>query len=319
MSNKMVTNIVQFQPYDFRDKIKNVTNYVERMYNRTAQMFIYEGLPDTIPQNMLELYIQNDGIAIVKEVEGKLYVIQGAPGGKCDGYYRPDTFIVANPWLNISGEYKLGEECVLVYNDSQYMGLKDMYRRYATQLVENDISINIADIMARCTAIITAGDDRSKASAELFLKRIKDGDLSVIGDNSIIEAVKTLPFTGTANQTITDLIELQQYIKASWFNELGLNANYNMKRESINSNEAQLNEDALIPLIDDMLHCREKFCDEINKLYGTHIKVHFHSVWEKKEEELEGVEVEELEPIPNAEDVVEEVKTEEVQDDRQED
>lgn len=76
-------------------------------------------------------------------------------------------------------------------------------------------------------------------------------------------------------------------MKASWFNELGLNANYNMKRESINSNESQLNDDMLLPLIDDMLQCRQSFCDKINNMFGTNITVSFGSSWKDNMEELE--------------------------------
>lgn len=284
--NNIITNAINFAIYDFKDKQKNVNNYITRMLNRTAQTFQYEGLPDTIPVNILEYYLQAIGVAVITEHNGDLVVLTGNAGGVCDEYYRPKEFIVANPWLNLSKNLKIGEECVLIYNDSLYQGLSDMYQRYATLLVENDLTIKIADIMARCTAILSAGtDDRTKASAELFIKRLEDGDISVITDNAIIETLKTLPYTDSAKSSITDLIELQQYLKAGWFNEMGMNANYNMKRESLNSAEAQMNEDGLMPLIDDMLHCRQKWVEEVNAMYGTNITVKYHSPLKKKEEE----------------------------------
>ena len=85
---------------------------------------------------------------------------------------------------------------------------------------------------------------------------------------------------------LTNLIESMQYYKASFFNELGLNANYNMKRESINSGESQLNNDALLPLIDDMLNNRKRCAEEVNKRFGTHITVGFASSWEDNQIEL---------------------------------
>ena len=83
--------------------------------------------------------------------------------------------------------------------------------------------------------------------------------------------------------TLTNLIEYHQYIKASLFNELGLNSNYNMKRESINSNESQLNDDMLHPLIDDMLKEREEGIARVNELFGTNITVKFAGAWESNE------------------------------------
>ena len=112
-----------------------------------------------------------------------------------------------------------------------------------------------------------------------YIKNIMDGKLSVIGSNAVLETIKTQPYVQYANNMITDLIELEQYLKASWFNEIGLKANYNMKREAINSAEANLGDESLLPLVDDMLHSREKWVDEVNKMFGTNIIVKLHSGW----------------------------------------
>ena len=78
---------------------------------------------------------------------------------------------------------------------------------------------------------------------------------------------------------------MQQYLKASQYNDLGLNANYNMKRESLNSTESQLNDDALMPFIDDMIANREEGLDQFNKMFGTNIKVKKSSAWEDNQQE----------------------------------
>ena len=272
--------------YDAVDKKGNTIDYVQYMLIRTAQMFQYDNLPDTIPANMLEYYLQMGGVACITDVDGKLYALAGGWGGEPDAYYRPTKFTVANPALKFEKTLTIGQDCVLIYNDSRYKGLRLLFERYASALVENDISIRMADIQARVISLITAGDDRTKQAAEIFLQQLTDGKLGVIADNLVMESVKALPYNNTAHQTITDLIELEQYLKASWFNELGLNSNYNMKREAINSDEAQLGKDALLPLVDDMLHCRERWVAEVNALYGTEIKVSFHSSWAHVEEDI---------------------------------
>lgn len=74
-------------------------------------------------------------------------------------------------------------------------------------------------------------------------------------------------------------------MKASWFNDTGLNANYNMKRESINSNESQLNDDMLMPTVDDMLDCRQEGLEKVNAMFGTNITVELNSSWKINKEE----------------------------------
>lgn len=295
--------------YDYNDKLKSMVSYIEYMLIRTRQMFHYENLPDTIPANMLEEYLQLGGVAVITEVDGKLYAFTGGWGGEPDAYYRPTLFTVANPALKFNKTLKLGEEAVLIYNDSLYKGLRDMYRRYATALAENDLTMNIADILARVSALMVAGDDRSKQSAEKFLTDIRSGKLGVIGSNAVLDSFKSMPYTDAAHNSLTDLIELQQYLKASWFNELGLSSNYNMKREAINSAEAQMGEDSLLPLVDDMLHCREDWVAQVNALYGTDIRVSLHSGWKDVQEEESyeqaetdqgTAETETAEPVPEA-------------------
>ena len=90
-------------------------------------------------------------------------------------------------------------------------------------------------------------------------------------------------------QSLTNLIEYHQYLKAGLFNELGLNSNYNMKRESINSNESQLNDDMLHPLIDTMLREREEGVKRVNAMFGTDIKVSFNSSWLENEMEEDAI------------------------------
>lgn len=76
-------------------------------------------------------------------------------------------------------------------------------------------------------------------------------------------------------------------MKASWYNEIGLNANYNMKREKLSTTESQMNNDALLPLVDDMLESRRVGLEKINAMFGTDISVEFASSWEKLIEEFQ--------------------------------
>lgn len=276
--------------YDFTDKQSCVDNYITYMLARTQSMFKYNNLPDTIPQRNLELFLQTHGSCGIAKHQDKLYAFIGGFGGEPNVYYMPTIYTVSNPALKLSKNYTIDEDIVVIPNDSMYFGLLPMFKKYAIQLVENDISMNIADINSRIISLISASDDRTKASAEQYIKDITDGKLGVIADNSLIndDSIKAQVFgTGSASQTITNLIEYHQYIKASWFNDLGLNANYNMKRESLNSNESQLNDDMLLPLIDDMLNQRKIALDKVNKMFGTNITVELSSSWEDNQIELE--------------------------------
>ena len=257
--------------------------HVFYMLDRTQVMFDYEGLPETIPARNLEIMLQLNGNVFFSEVDGKHYVFTGGLGGKPDVYYEPTIYTVANPALAFSKNLTIGEDGVLIRNDSYGVGLLPIFQKYANLLAENEITMRLADINSRIMFLLSAADDRTKASAEKFLKDVTDGKMGVISDNAFLESLKALP-TATQNSVrLTDLIEFEQYLRAGWFNDLGINANYNMKRESISPDEAQLNDDALLPFVDDMLECRRLGIEEVNKMYGLDIRVDLASSWLKEQ------------------------------------
>ena len=274
--------------YDFSDKTRIIANHIEYMLNRTQSMFKWSGLPDTIPQRSLELMLQCGGCVAFYSVNGDLYAFNGGLGGEPNPYYMPTIFTIANPALKLSVNAKIDVDCVVIPSDSMYKGLIPLFKRYSALMTENELSIYTSLINSRIPALISSDNDSTTKSAQKYIEDIKDGKLGVIASQTFFEGIKTQPYGATSNTNIlTNLIEMMQYTKASWYNELGLNANYNMKRESINSGESQLNNDALLPLIDDMLKCRTDGAEKVNAMFGTSISVSLASAWEDNKIELE--------------------------------
>ena len=270
---------------DLMDKSYSEMIYIRQFLRMTNQMFKWKNLPETIPARIMEAFLQMYGQICFTEVEDKYYVFFGNAGGVPNEYYEPTEFIVANPGLNFNKSLTIGKDCVLIRNDSYFMGLLPMMERYAKQMSENDISILDAQLNMRIQSLIVANNDNARKSAETYLERVKKGEIGIIINKSLMEnGIETKPFAtaGTSNG-ISQLIELHQYLKASILGELGLNANFNMKRERINTAESELNQDALLPLVDDMLAMRKKACEEINAMYGLDIDVEKNSSWEDEE------------------------------------
>lgn len=276
--------------YDFRDKTRCIEQKIIRMLDRTQSMFKWSGLPDSIPEYILERFLQTHGDVCFYKHNGSLYVFVGGVGDKPDVYYRPTRYIISNPALDLSAQPLIDKECVIMLNDTYHQGLLPLCREHATALVETELSMHIATINSRLISAITASDDRTRASAEKYLQDIADGKQGVIAETAFIEGLKVLPYTSGSNNTIISLIELMQYQKASWYNDLGLSANYNMKREALNSSETVIDNDILLPLIDDMLKCRKAGAEKVNAMYDTDIRVELSSSWEDNQEETEAEE-----------------------------
>ena len=292
---------------DFRKKDDILSFLVKNMINKLHSMFEWKGLPTTIPQRVLEQTLMCCGCTTIFEFEGNIYQSFGSIGGERNYNYLPRISIVSNPYIKNFNSSKIFEiyygkddvesegvlvnndgKCVVGLNDPLYMGMIPLCNYYGSLLTENVLSKKIVTINARAINVFIAPDVDTKKDFESFVNSLEEGDIKAILARNIMKEGSTHPYSNnTSHGALTDLIEDQQYIKASWLNELGLNANYNMKRESINSNESQLNQDALLPLPDQMLLCRKKICEQVKELYGYEWSVDFSSAWKAKRASIE--------------------------------
>ena len=260
-----------------------LNDFIDNMLIKCNQMFEYKNLPDSVPKRVLERFLLENGYCIFTKENDRFIVLTGGLGGDLNEYYEYTKCIVSNPYLKLNKEYTINDDCVLIRNDSKMKGLIPLLEKYGVLCGDCEISINMLTNNLRTQFFISASDDKTKTNADLFIKKLVDGELSVIGENQFLEGVRVHNVSSQANY-IQQFIELNQYLKASAFNEIGLDANFNMKRERLTVNEVELNTSILIPLADNMLEERKNAIELINKKYGLNIEVDLSSVWKMQKE-----------------------------------
>lgn len=266
--------------YNHLDKRKNVADMVTYMFNRSNIMFKYHNLPDSIPETELEKLLQTNGFAIVGKINGDLYALNGGLGGETDVYNRPTIATVSVPYLNFNDTWNIDKDCVVIKNDSNAIGLIPMFVKYCTLMNENEITMMLATVNKRIQNLLSANDDNTIESAKQFLKDVFEGKTGVIAESKLFDSLKVNNSSTNAQVNLKDLFEFEQYLKASMFNEIGLSANFNMKRERLTSAEIETNSDNLYPLVDDMLNNRRLAIEKINEMFETDIEVEFNSSWD---------------------------------------
>ena len=299
--------------FDFKDKSTNLDYMNRYIYAKTLSMFDYDGLPETIPEIELEKQLQKTGSAFITDVNGELYSFTGTPSAEVDVYGNHTKIRIDNTALKLNKEYDLKRDGVLFQNDDENLGLHQIVNRYNSLLLENEITMYLDSYNTRIQSLISAGDDTTKESAELYLKKVVDGELGVIGENRLFEGIKTHNSKVHGQGSVVQLIELNQYIKANLLNELGLNANYNMKRERLNTSEVTMNDDLLRPFVDNMLTCREKAVEQLNEKYDLNVTVQFGSIWAGQNDEPESEVIEPESDSTDAEILVINVNTKDVE------
>ena len=296
-NNSRDTPTNKISQYDFTNKKKSHKDIITNVLNKTFMMFDYKNLPENINKKSIENFLQLEGYALFFKHNNELYFLLCAIT-EYNFNFQPKKVIVNNPYLDLA-EHTFDlekDECVLIYNDFLGQGILPVISKYASLMVENEISMKIACINARIPFLIDTPDDRAKKSVEKLLKDVENGKQASMTSNQVLKSITTTPYSHTSSNLFTQLIENEQYLKATLLNEVGINANFNMKREALNTSETTLNEQQLTPLIENMFDCRKNGFDKVNEKFSQNIIVELNSIWktnvEKDKSEVDNVETE---------------------------
>lgn len=291
------------------EKKSRVWQNLEWLMNKTSQMFEYEGLPPTIPHIALERLLQCCGsVAIWKvpeenvpvgygasfnvdvptQVGGGLYAFPFTFADAPDPYGEPYQAIIVSPGFRptISRTLVINSEVVIIRNDTNYQGLFRLHQKYAALLTEAEISLQSTLVLLRDQMTFIAKNERQRAAVSSYIHSREVGDYA-----SILAPEMGSPLEVITNDGRSNAVELAvnglQAIKSAWYNEIGLNPSFSLKREYTSAQEIDSNTDLLLPIIDDMYRQRKIGIDNVNRLFGTSISVHKSSAWEIKEQEID--------------------------------
>lgn len=267
--------------YQYKDKITNVRLANQYTLAKTLSMFDYTGLPETIPEKELERILQENGCAFVYQWGDDIIAFSGSLSGDIDYYNNPTEITITNNKTRKNKTVPLNEG-VLILNDDYKLGILPLINKYNTLINENEISIVMANFNNRVQKILSASDDNTKASANQFINKIINGELAIIGESPFLQDLKVQGSSVSNAQSFSDMIELNQYFKASLLNELGIQANTNNKKERLINAEVEQNKELLYPLVNNMYNNRVEAVQAINDKFGLNVSVEYGSVWKDR-------------------------------------
>ena len=263
-----------------RNRLVSMQNRLDYLHVKVLEIFHYTGLDLTLPKRILESRVTQDGFTVVYEHEGNLFCTQTMPSGKEDVYGECHEvhFTHSNNGESIDMTRTIGVNAVMVRNDASLIGLDPLLTEFA--LMEAQANITVLDnfMTLRTNRIIQAKDEASYASALEYEQQIRDGAPAVImaEEFDVMEGIN-VHSTPIPSNAASQTIELFQYISSRYYSELGITLNNNMKSQYVN--EAELGKSTGMPLIFNMLACRQEAVDEINALFGRDVKVALSEEW----------------------------------------
>lgn len=253
------------------------------LYSKIENIFVYENLPAEIPLRFFNLCLFKRGRIVFYKIGDKYAVQPFSYNNLLNWYYVPKRGRVVNPYLpqeHQNWEFDIDEEAVIynsspdIYNYRNNSLVSDLIFKTANQLAENDISYYCIQRNSRLIAMFTAETDLQKREMDKIISKMYNGETDITMAESLVSHVHANPLSqNSTRNSITELIEFQQYVLANFYHSFGINSNYNLKREQLNSDEINVNQEVLRLNIEDMLQVRKDGVEKINKKYGLNITV----------------------------------------------
>ncbi len=284
------------------------------LFNKTAQMFEYDNLPVTLPSIALERILQFTGAATIVRIENRpngygssftsylsrnkdVSYLVGEPriyafpvnfADQPDPYNEPYKVIVTSAGFNptVSETYTINENAVVMRSDTFMRGLYKLHWKYAALLTEAEISLQSTLVTLRDHMTFVVRTATQKKAVDQYLLDLADGKYGAIMSSDLGSPMEPISHDGRTN-AVELAVNGIQAIKSAWYNEIGLNPSFSLKREYTSAQEIDTNTDLLMPIIDDMLENRKRGIEQINAMFGTNIKVRKSSAWKIKQQETE--------------------------------
>ena len=276
--------------------------YFQFILRLLYRIILLDNVPETIEETFLKLILYTQGKICfldgqqIGESENELLALNCSRADTPNVYYIPRRCIVTNPRLKKAYNLTPGENCEIVYlseadkyNISEISGgLFELIRRTAVMLADNDISINISQKNTRLTNLVSGDTQNTVNSIRAVIAAMYEGDPTIVVKSSMIDKLQGIPIIqNTSNRNLIDLIEVQQYIIAHFYEQIGICTHDQMKRERLITAEINDNLDLAFLNIDDIVVSVQEGLQRVNAMFGTNITARLNPIIEQQRAERE--------------------------------
>lgn len=247
--------------------------------NILRNLFIWEGLPETIDARALEEQVLFGGYTVGFKWHDDIIVAQGALSG-VGLYQQTTTFTSANHMIIPPVKREIGKDCAVCYNTSNFLFPEkdiELVDIYADLLAEVTLSMKTSVKNSKVCIIPLVKDDKEAIRVSNVLRQMYDGDSYALAyEIDELDGKTIYPIKARDNIVVSELADARRCILADFFSEIGVKVSAVDKRERVNLMEMDSNEQQLKLSCDTRLRPRERWSEEMNKILNTNISVKFN-------------------------------------------
>ena len=306
---------------DFKND-NNLFRHLTELFELQVNQFEYNGLPETIPAEFLEMYLLINGTVAIGKVPDKdeIYCAIGSYNGDYNGYL-PDEYTAAVVGLGeISGKW-YGDNKTIVVGINNNLRIPEYDIPFtADVLTQVDISEHCNVLFSRFARLPFADNDKEKTQIESAIKSIIRGDVTAVASRDETDSFEKFIDGAMEKEKFLDLVDVDKINGLQYLNQYRDNVvkRFLCRRGYMVQTTSKLAQQTsvemhgadsysfLYPL--NQLKARQKMCDDINAVFGLSVSVDFNPILKKvydgfmTEPEPENVSRETNEPDDNEPD-----------------
>ena len=271
---------------EMNKKLNNLTftDYFYRLSLIALSIFKWDNLPNGINERWIEKYLFDIGECMFFKDPILGFRVSKSIDKGINIYNEPIDLEPESTGLTEPKTYKNGIDAVLIKNNDLSIPTLPTLQLYAYRLADLTRAQDV-NITAQKTPILIITSDRQKLTMKNVFNQWSGNEPVIYGDKEMnIDGVKVLK---TDAPIVFDKIQIQKH---QLWNEvmtfLGVNNANQDKKERLVDDEVQANNEQVKISLDVMLKARQSACSEINRIFGTNIKVSARIGIESKIDEL---------------------------------
>lgn len=257
--------------------------WVNSLFERVIRLFVWENTYDyklkegVKPKEIEQRLILAGHCGITKIIpttgnkKERLAAMYGHFFGVTEYYDEWTNYTVHCPIY--AGKRTIGEDIVIIDNCALRNPLYPLIHHYATLLAHNEVTLNYCLVRLREDGgIPTAKSEIQKRSIQNHQTKIWKGQFSVVDDLGML-GVEYAGNKVDGSQNLMAIMEVREKLIKSFYSDIGVRSAFEKRNNSVRA-EVEADTSLLQINISDMIHSREKACEEVNAMFNTNWSVH---------------------------------------------
>lgn len=242
-----------------------------QLSERVNALFLYDGLPLSIPQREIEFRLMNDGQAFFTKYKNNVRVFNSTFANQATIYL--DEPKQVNIWSPIYSGCVDRNTGVLARNNDYCVPSSMIVRYYADKLAHADLTYTNTLVNMRAKNVPVSQTSKMTNSIREWLNALWNGRNIPIEDGSYSKLEFKEMNTG-ADSKILDIVETRKAILVEFYECFGIRQS-RVKKAQMTDEEVQSGDAMLLVNVRNMLECRRLAIEEFNAKFGFNASVDF--------------------------------------------